>query len=168
MSLKARLIEIAQSFVGTKEATGNNDGEQVEAFQKAVDGKAQGEPWCMAFVQFCVQHVDYENQIDYHRDYLVDTEHCLTAWNKSPEEARSFTPAPGKIIIWAKDDQSGKGHTGIVVSINEDGTLNTIEGNTSSGTGDPRDGDGVYNRRRPADRMGSLVVLGYLDPWPWE
>lgn len=166
--MKSRLVEVAQSFVGTKEATGNNDGPQVEAFQKAVDGKAQGEPWCMAFVQFCVQQVDRESAIEWDRDYLADTESCLIAWNKSPDEARSFAPGPGKIVIWAKDDGSGKGHTGIVTSVNDDGTLNTVEGNTSSGTGDPRDGDGVYARRRDPVKMGSLVVLGYLDPWPWE
>jgi hypothetical protein len=122
----------------------------------------------MCFVQFCVRKVDLESGIDWMRDYLFDTEHCLTAWNKSPDEARSDVAAPGKVVIWAKDDGSGQGHTGIITSINEDGTLNTVEGNTSSGTGDPREGDGVYARRRDPVKMGSLVVVGYIDPWPWE
>ena len=39
-------VDIALKYVGVHEATGHNDGAQVEEFQRAVDGKAQGESWC--------------------------------------------------------------------------------------------------------------------------
>ena len=40
------LVELAQEFVGVKESGGNNRGPLIEDFQRMVDGKAQGEPWC--------------------------------------------------------------------------------------------------------------------------
>jgi hypothetical protein len=47
------LVEFAKKYVGTKEdPKKDNSGELIVLFQKAVDGKAQGEPWCMAFTQF--------------------------------------------------------------------------------------------------------------------
>jgi hypothetical protein len=45
-NLHQSLIEVAEKYIGIKEATGHNDGSEVEMFQKAVDNKAQGESWC--------------------------------------------------------------------------------------------------------------------------
>ena len=45
-NLHLSLIEVATKYIGIKEATNHNDGPEVEMFQKAVDGKAQGESWC--------------------------------------------------------------------------------------------------------------------------
>jgi hypothetical protein len=44
--LHQSLIEVATKYIGIKEATNHNDGPEVEMFQKAVDGKANGESWC--------------------------------------------------------------------------------------------------------------------------
>jgi len=52
------LVEEALKWVGTMEKGGDNKGPEVEEFQKAVDGKAQKEPWCMAYVQFCIKKVE--------------------------------------------------------------------------------------------------------------
>ena len=48
--LKMRLLVwSARLWVGMTEVGGNNRGQVVERFQRAVDGKASGEPWCAAF-----------------------------------------------------------------------------------------------------------------------
>ena len=52
------LIFEARRWVGMTEIGGNNRGQVVEMFQRAVDGKASGEPWCAAFVFFCVGMVE--------------------------------------------------------------------------------------------------------------
>ncbi len=45
-NLHLSLVEVATKYIGIKESTNHNDGPEVEMFQKAVDGKAQGESWC--------------------------------------------------------------------------------------------------------------------------
>jgi hypothetical protein len=50
-------LEVAQSKIGEKEATGKNDGAFVEAVQDFVDGESdfmRGQPWCAAFFSWCV------------------------------------------------------------------------------------------------------------------
>jgi hypothetical protein len=157
------LIEVATKYIGVKEATNHNDGPEVEMFQKAVDGKANGESWCMGFVQYCIKQVE---QIKNIRTNLFSSEHCLTVWNKTDHDMRRTEPQPGYIVIWQHGNTT-QGHTGIVTSgLQMDGvTFNTIEGNTGDGSGVVRDGDGVYRRTRSINGAGSMKVLGFIDPF---
>lgn len=158
------LVELAQEFVGVKESGGNNRGPLIEDFQRMVDGKAQGEPWCMAFVQFCVQATARRFGI---APTLPATEHCMTAWNNA-RTIHKFPPsdgvvAPGFIAIW-KQVGSSNGHCGIVVDASHN-IMHTVEGNTSDGSGINRDGDGVYLRARNRVGMGKMVLVGFIDPF---
>lgn len=71
-------------------------------------------------------------------------------------------PRPGAVVFF---DFPGDGvnrisHVGIVEAVNRDGSIVTIEGNTSPGTGgSQRDGGGVYRRTRRA----GIVGYGYPD-----
>ena len=50
VAIKERLlIHEAKRWVGVTEVGGNNRGQVVEIFQKAVGGVANGQPWCMDF-----------------------------------------------------------------------------------------------------------------------
>lgn len=158
------LVEIAQSFVGTKEEGGNNRGDLVEHFQRMVDGKAQDESWCMAFVQFCVQNAARRFDVI---PTLPLTEHCMTAWTTSRMVDR-YAPSdglvkPGFVAIWQKVGTSS-GHCGIVVDIAH-GVMHTVEGNTSDGEGINRDGDGVYLRARNRTGMGNMILRGFINPF---
>lgn len=150
-------VDIALKYVGVHEATGHNDGAQIEEFQRAVDGKTQGESWCMAFVQHCLKQVNEPTD-------LYKSEHCMTVWNKSPHELRVDKPYAGCIVIWNKTG-SQSGHTGIVQTIVEPDHMITIEGNTSDGTGINADGDGVYIRKRSLTGTDAFKVVGFLDPF---
>ncbi len=162
MSYNDDLIQEARKWVGVREATGHNDGPDVERFQKAVDGKAQGESWCMAFVQFCLMQVEAKNAM---RTNLFHAEHCMTVWNNSPKSMRDTLPHPGFIVIWQHGTGSN-GHTGIVTSESDSsGMFHTIEGNTGSGAGVIRDGDGVYERQRNLKGSGDMRVVGFLNPF---
>lgn len=50
--LRKKLIEFEQSQVGIKEATGNNDGKEVEKYLKSV-GLKRGDAWCAAGQSWC-------------------------------------------------------------------------------------------------------------------
>ncbi|HRN93068.1 MAG TPA: hypothetical protein PLS87_11660, partial [Ferruginibacter sp.] len=47
------LDEVYTSYIGVREATGKNDGQEVELFLKSV-GLGKGYPWCAAFVKHCL------------------------------------------------------------------------------------------------------------------
>lgn len=164
--LNDRLLNLAEFYIGVLEAGGANRGPMVEQFQKAVDGKAQGEPWCMAFAQFCIAKV---MEVHGGRSRVFKTEHCLTAWQKSEPAARIVKPEPGDLVIW-QHGNGPSGHVGIVKNAvwttPDSSGLWTVEGNTGPGGGIVREGDGVYNRWRdcirPGDKVGDMLLLGYL------
>lgn len=68
----------------------------------------------------------------------------------------SSKPVQGAAILYGSTSDAH--HIGIVESINSDGTITTIEGNTSGGSNFNRNGGGVF-RKRP--RSG---ILGYVIP----
>lgn len=152
------LIEEARKWIGVREIGGENRGPEVERFQKAVDGKAQGEPWCMAFVQFCLMEIT-RGPIE-----IPVSEHCLTVWNRTPIRQRLFRPVPGSIMIWRFGDTTA-GHVGIVTR-SEDDYVWTVEGNTGPGAGVVREGDGVYERVRLRQGSDAMRVVGWV--WPWR
>lgn len=159
-SLRNRLVQVAESYVGTREV-GNNGGPAVTEFQKAVDGKAEGEPWCMCFVQFCVKETERITGV---KSNLFRSEHCLTVWNNTPKTMRRPDPAPGYIVIWRRHG-STLGHTGIVVGIRNREVMITVEGNTTDGQDIEREGDGVF--RKPRRIMGNQLfqLVGFLAPF---
>ena len=177
LSKEQLLIHEAKRWVGITEQGGNNRGQLVTLFQRAAGGLANGEPWCMAFTQFCIQAVDnlaadYESSTQ--KSVLFKGEHCLTVWNKS-QALKIDAPKPGSLCIW-QHGQTASGHVGIIVDINADGSIMTVEGNTSSGeVGNQREGDGVWLKRRrldlspvasaKGDPCGSLRVKGFLRVW---
>jgi len=138
-------LRIAESFVGTQELTGNNDGPEVEMFLKSV-GLRKGNSWCSAFVSYCLTIAKVEEpkiRSGLARAFkkskgLINANDVLRGTKKI--EA-------GYIVGWEKGN-TVFGHIGFVRSWgNEAGE--TIEGNTSSGkAGSQSDGDGVYIRTR--------------------
>jgi hypothetical protein len=154
-----KLLDVARSYVGVREQ-GTNRGREVEMFQRPIGG-ADGEPWCMSFAQFCIQKAGAETKVD---PKVFRSEHCLTVWNKSPKSQQLSKPEPGSLVIW-RHGNSSSGHVGIVEKVHPDGTFTTIEGNTSSGSGINREGDGVYRRKRDMNGAGSMRVVGFLKPF---
>ena len=166
--LKTKLLVYeAKRWIGVKETGGDNMGECVQMFQKAADGIAGKESWCMSFVQFCLKQndklcVDILGARGTHN--LFVSEHCLTVWNKSPKSCQLNTPVVGSIAIWQMGNSTA-GHAGIVVAAYGDGTFETIEGNTGPGAGVIREGDGVYLKKRSVAGSGSMKLLGFLLPY---
>jgi hypothetical protein len=156
----SELVKIAEQYIGVKEL-GENSGPEVEKFQMAVDGKASGESWCMAFVQYCILELEQKTN---KRSNIFHSEHCLTTWNKSPIELRRTSPEPGYIVIW-KHGQTANGHTGIVSKVIGSVKFESIEGNTSDSACVNRNGDGVYRKIRNIDPAGEMKIIGFLVPF---
>jgi hypothetical protein len=151
--------------VGIRESGGNNRGPLVELLQRTI-GEAEGEAWCMAFVQSLLAYAELKTGV---LSWVAAGEHCLTVWRETPRAARvKVNPLPGAIAIWRKG-KTGSGHTGILVSIApEKNTMQLIEGNTESGVAGGevvRDGGGVYLTRRAIRSAGTMQLLGHLIPF---
>lgn len=96
---------------------------------------------------------------------MVKTAGCLDHWNRAlahgatrvtATAARNNTAllAPGMVFIM--DFGEGKGHTGLIESING-GLFTTIEGNTDASR--TREGGGVYRLTRKVGEINK----GYID-----
>lgn len=158
------LIEEASRYIGVIEEGGDNRGPDVEMFQRAVDGRAQGEAWCMSALQFWL--METERQFDI-TSGVFPSEHCLTVWNRTPVSRRFKHPQKGDIIIYQyfkNDRPTSSGHTGLVKEVLGSSII-TVEGNTGPGTGVEREGDGVYEKKRSIFGSSSMKIVGYIRPF---
>lgn len=127
-----QLLKIAKSQLGIREATGNNDGKQVEEYLKYT-GNKKGEPWCASFVSWVFGQTGYAAP--------------RTAWSPAlfPKArlTKVVTPATVFGIYFANKQRIA--HAGLVRQKRGD-WVSTIEGNTNIlGS---REGDGVYRKLR--------------------
>jgi hypothetical protein len=167
------LVEEAMRWVGIQESGGNNRGQLVEIFLKAA-AMPPGNPWCLSFVQFCIQQVDRVALILDGHAMAARTPsgaHCMTFWGASPVEIRDSLPSVGAVVIWRHVGTTA-GHAGLVIAADPaKGTFRTIEGNTSPEAGVQRDGDGVFRKShklappQQAPTPGSMELVGFVLPW---
>ena len=156
---RSLFIYAAESCVGIKEEGGNNKGLYIVELQKTVDGEAGSEPYCMAAVQTWVAYVEKKLQVT---SDLFTSEHCMTTWRKTAISKRvNKIPAPGAIIIW-QNGSSDSGHTGVMLEYLGN-KMDSLEANT--GSGNMRDGDGIYLKTRSTTNNGKLKVVGFLRPF---
>lgn len=142
------------------EATGHNDGPEVEKFLKSV-GRKQGDSWCSAFVSYCLTVANVRDpkiRSGLARDFkrsknLVNANDVLRGIKKIP---------PGSIVGWEKGNTIF-GHIGFVLTNWNKQFGTTIEGNTSSGLkGSQSDGDGVYIRSRSIQPANYFRIMWFV------
>ena len=151
-------IQIALSYDGVRERGGNNRGPEVEMFQKSI-GLEAGDPWCAAFVCFCIKAAAQQLGIKPRFQYGGSV---YKLWTRN---ADLQTLTPGDNCLFLIDHGLSKagtrvGHTGFCVAVNQSHseTLETMEGNTNAAGS--RDGDGAYHKSREASEMAR--GYGYL------
>ena len=131
------------SQIGVKEATGNNDGPQVEAYL-AVTGFTAGAPWCAAFVAWTYTTNDVPNP--------------KSAWSPAwfPESKVIYSrdvsstgtiPQRGDVFGIYYGSLGRIAHVGFVHQWG-DNIVITVEGNTNDDGS--REGNRVAMKRRPA------------------
>lgn len=137
------------SQIGVREATGKNDGVQVEKYLKSVN-LGKGYAWCAAFVKWCFDQAGIKTTI--------------TAWSPSAHNSKNVIYYKSKFY---KEPQSGDvftiyypslkriGHTGFYHKKINDKIYSTVEGNTNSAGS--REGDGVYMKYRSFNATNSIT-----------
>ncbi|NZA39777.1 CHAP domain-containing protein [Eubacterium callanderi] len=106
--------------------------------------------WCACFVSWCADQCGYiDAGIIPKFSYVPDG--VAYFQSKGQWQDGSYTPKAGDIIFFTWDGSGGSDHVGIVESV-IDGTVNTIEGNTTDSCA------------RRSYALGSYVILGYGCP----
>ncbi len=176
-SLVRKLIEIANSQIGSHEEGGNNKGPQVVKYQKATWLEPGAWPWCMAFVAWIVQQWLRDKAV--RAFFGIKDDAAAEKWR--PRTAAAFgaedwamsrgltvlrPPAlakAGDIIIFDfNGPAAGGGHIGFVVQDQEKpgDHIHTIEGNTGAlGLRDAPTGDGVFTKERNTTQVKALVRM---------
>lgn len=127
-----KILSIAQSQIGVREATGKNDGQQVEQYLQYV-GFKKGNPWCAAFVSWVFGQAGFKSP--------------RSAWSPALFPAKRLTKNIQAAIVFGIyfPDLKRIAHCGLVEK-QQGHWLRTIEGNTN--VAGSREGDGVYRKLR--------------------
>lgn len=137
------MVDAARTQDGVAEQPpGSNDSPQIAQFRTAVEGAPGPGPWCAYFVSWAAKQAGTPLGDRGEGFASVD---AMWAWaqrsGKGVANGPGVTPRVGDVIVL---DQ----HTGIVTGVQPDGTVETIEGNTS---------DRVAERTHPAGQ-----AIGYI------
>jgi hypothetical protein len=159
--VQAMLRHAGEQIGVSEDPPGSNRGEKVQEFLSAVR-VPPGNPWCAAFVYWCVEHAAEELGV---ANRLPRTGGVLEMWRRAKRDGLPCVPAsqasvqPSLVsagMVFIIDHGHGKGHAGFVEG-QEDGRLVTVEGNSSDGGS--REGTGVFRLRR---RTLGTINTGFI------
>ncbi|MFL5320098.1 MAG: peptidoglycan-binding protein [Myxococcaceae bacterium] len=143
--LRNRILDTARGELGTRES-GNNRG----AIQKYQHFFGRGaEKWCADFVSYV--STQSGKPLNFASTQALEAHFKQTGTWKGRSN-----PQPGDIVIFDFNHDGRADHTGFVERVNPDGSLTTLEGNTSNPNGP---GQGVFRKHRTTG-----TVLGYGTP----
>mgnify|MGYP004664705049 CR=1 FL=1 len=150
MEIIDKLIDKAKSQIGVKESPfGSNKQKYGEKY--GYNGVA----WCCIFIWWLFNECGASN-LFYGGN---KTASCTTLMNYYKSKGQfSSTPKKGSLVFFQFDTDAYADHVGIVIDVNSDGTITTIEGNT--GTTSNANGGCVMQRTR-----NKSVVMGYAYPY---
>jgi CHAP domain len=119
------ILNAVRREVGVKEQPpGSNDSPRIAQFRQATAGSGVG-PWCAYFASWAARQAGVplgEHGQGFGR---VDD---VYAWaqrsGKAIPNGAGVKPQPGDLIVWDE-------HIGVVESVDRDGSIHTIEGNSS-------------------------------------
>ena len=133
----------ALEYLGVTEATGKNDGPEVEAFL-SVTGLGPGYAWCASYMSFVFNECEVEAPISAWSPDWSNAGEVIWQQGDLPSKARLLVKRSDHFTIYY-NSKGRVGHVGLVIRAGA--TLTTIEGNTNiQGS---REGDGVYIKQRP-------------------
>ena len=119
------MVNLARAEIGvTEQPPGSNESPRIAQFRQATAGAPGPGPWCAYFVSWAARSAGVPIGDAGQGFGRVDD---VWAWAQSAGKAipaGSGQPQPGDLIVWDE-------HIGIVESVGADGSIRTIEGNSS-------------------------------------
>jgi hypothetical protein len=120
---QAILAAVRPEVGQAEQPPGSNDSPRIAQYRQATAGSGVG-PWCAYFVSWAARQAGVPIGDSGQGYGLVDD---VMAWGQRTGKALpdGTTPQPGDLIVWDE-------HIGIVESVGADGSIRTIEGNSSN------------------------------------
>lgn len=176
----ARVALLAEQFVGMVEVENNRrwDNPRLPGIQGEDDvlrkmlgaaGWQEGWPYCMCFAEGLWRMAGAgEKTLQLLNPSVVRSAKAFEALGLLRPD-----PVIGAIMCLRKGNTM-LGHAGVVCNLRADGTIGTIEGNTSKdaaklGESAEREGGGIYRKTRPVlikRHAKKLWTMGYIHPFP--
>jgi hypothetical protein len=137
------VLNAVRNEVGVaEEPPGSNDGARISQYRQATAGSGVA-PWCAYFVSWAAREAGVPLGDAGQGFGRVDDVWAWAERSGKAIPAAGAQPQPGDLIVWDE-------HIGVVESVGADGTISTIEGNSS---------DSVARRTYGADGGGAI---GYV------
>jgi hypothetical protein len=141
----AAVLAAVQGEVGQAEQPpGSNDSGRIAQYRQATAGSGVG-PWCAYFTSWAAREAGIPLGEQGQGFGSVD---ALYGWaqrtGRAVPNGPGVVPRPGDLIVWDE-------HVGVVESVQADGSVATIEGNST---------DRVSRRVHPADSALGYVRMG--------
>ena len=148
MANQLEALKKAKAEIGTKEYPIGSNKVKYNTWFYGREVSGADFPWCCAFICWLFDDVDF----------FPITAYCPTAVNWYKQKgAFDQTPEVGAVVFYNFNGGGITSHIGIVESVNSDGTITAIEGNTSLSSND--NGGAVMRRIR-----AKWCILGYGHP----
>lgn len=120
-----RRIALAQAEIGQAEQPpGSNDSPRIAQYRSATAGAPGPGPWCGYFVSYIAREAGTPLMDQGQGSGDVD---AIAAWAQRSgrwHPVSAGPPRPGDLVVWDE-------HIGLVESVAPDGSITTIEGNSS-------------------------------------
>lgn len=146
MATREEAVAKAASYIGTGETPPGSN----RTIFAAISGHANGYAWCATFVTAVMRGVGIK--LPSESAYTVAMDNGFRAAGAHVDNLATSL-LPGDVVFFdfvSPFNSRGIQHVGIFVKYLDGGNIETIEGNTSSGSSGSQDnGDGVYRRVRP-------------------
>lgn len=163
----SKIVEIAKSYIGQKEISGNKgfvDPEFDKKMRSKTVGFYTGAPWCGFFARLVWSEAGQKlDLISASSKQIIERATEAGNWHSKP--------VPGAVIVWAtfkNGRRQWSGHIGIVTEVNANGVnYSTVEGNTTDKGGREGICVAVRHRHLTTDKWtveNGLRLLGFVYP----
>ena len=157
-AIRKKLIDTLHSQLYVREATGRNDGLEVEKYLTFV-GRFKGDAWCAAFASWNLHAVGITAPPNPKSGWSPNfSTPQYTVWSQKQRKEKAIKP--GDCFTLYYSNLKRVGHVGFIVEEKENYFI-TIEGNT--GTTGSREGSGVHKYKRPKNKV--YRVTNYITPF---
>lgn len=143
--LRNKLVLIAESQLGVKEATGKNDGPEVHKYLHST-GFDEGSSWCAAFIAWCHEELKIPNPKSPWSPHWFEWN---VVYESSKKGIKHFKAKKGQVFGLYSEDRRRVTHIGLITGITRF-NYETIEGNIDNG---------VYRRLR--NKRSIYVIADY-------